>query len=223
MAAVDENAAGHTAVVTISSQHTRKLYKRFPEILLANCTHKTNRYNYQLLTLMVMDQFGQGQAVQHSVIERNADWHMEKSLEQFQAVNDWGRPKIIMVDKDLNEIEVFRAMFPGVRVLICHFHVIKLLNSAIRDDKKYGTYPSDVLQHMDFCVSNIVYSKSDDEFQQHLVEFKHLACSDNRTALWLYFKMNWVNCQEMWVMLHRMNLPHFRSNTTIDWRTSSGN
>eukprot|EP00644_Phytophthora_capsici_P018678 jgi/Phyca11/132038/e_gw1.128.7.1 len=43
VAAVDEGTAGHSTVVTISS-HMRKLYKRFPEILLVDCTHKTNTY-----------------------------------------------------------------------------------------------------------------------------------------------------------------------------------
>ncbi|EGZ24915.1 hypothetical protein PHYSODRAFT_379060, partial [Phytophthora sojae] len=40
---VDENSRKQTTVVSISSQHMRKLYKRFPEILLIDCTHKTNR------------------------------------------------------------------------------------------------------------------------------------------------------------------------------------
>ncbi|KAE9324658.1 hypothetical protein PR003_g16681 [Phytophthora rubi] len=70
---VDENSRKQTAVVSIASQHMRKLYKRFPELLLIDCTHKTNRCNYQLCTIMVMDQFGNGQAVQHSVVARNAD------------------------------------------------------------------------------------------------------------------------------------------------------
>ncbi|KAG6945494.1 hypothetical protein JG688_00016528 [Phytophthora aleatoria] len=42
VAAVDEAASVHTAVVTISLQHMRKLNKRFPEILLVDCTHKMN-------------------------------------------------------------------------------------------------------------------------------------------------------------------------------------
>ncbi|KAG6949363.1 hypothetical protein JG688_00014660 [Phytophthora aleatoria] len=103
VSAVDEDAHGHTAVVSISSDHMCKRYKRFPVILLVDCTHKTNRfgtcfiffspcfdhvyehvsvcfamlpwfyhvliyvfdgrYNYQLCTLMVMDQFGNRQAV----------------------------------------------------------------------------------------------------------------------------------------------------------------
>jgi hypothetical protein len=70
---------------------------------------------------MVMDQSGNGQAVQHSVIERNADWHMVKVVEQFQAVNDWERTKVIMVDKDLNEIQVLRRIFPNARILCVIF------------------------------------------------------------------------------------------------------
>ncbi|ETL90753.1 hypothetical protein L917_10636 [Phytophthora nicotianae] len=190
VAAVDEDTAGNTAVVTISSQHTRKLYKRFPEILIVDCTHKTNRYNYQLCTLMVMDQFGHAQAVQHFVLERNADWHMDKAVEQFQLANDWERTKVIMVDKDLTEIG----------------------GEPMRDDKKYDTYPSGILKQMDHCVSNMVYTKSEDEFDQHATEFKHLACRENRDSLWNYFDKNWVACKDMWVTVYRMNLPHFRNN-----------
>ncbi|KAG6947864.1 hypothetical protein JG687_00015829 [Phytophthora cactorum] len=36
---------------------------------------------------------------------------------------------------------------------------------------------------MDVCVSNTVYSKSEDEFEQHAADFKHLTCRDDRTLL----------------------------------------
>ncbi|KAG3012068.1 hypothetical protein PC121_g21010 [Phytophthora cactorum] len=49
VAAVNEDARGNTAIVTISSQHMRKLYKRFTEVLLVDCTHKTNS-PYPVLT-----------------------------------------------------------------------------------------------------------------------------------------------------------------------------
>ncbi|KAG6948806.1 hypothetical protein JG688_00014938, partial [Phytophthora aleatoria] len=39
---IDESSRGQTAVVSISSQHMRKMYQRFPELLLMDCTHKTN-------------------------------------------------------------------------------------------------------------------------------------------------------------------------------------
>ncbi|POM72917.1 Secreted protein [Phytophthora palmivora] len=226
VAAIDENAKGQTAVISVSSQHMRKLYKRFPEILLADCTHKTNRYNYQLCTLMVMNQFGCGQAVQHSVIERNADWHMTKAIEQFQAVNDWKQTKVIMVDKDLNEIGVLRSMFPDVRILLCHFHVLKWLQGVVRDDKKYETYSSNVLKQLkqfDYCVHNMVMSKSMDALQNHADEFKLLVCRDGRSTLWTYFESNWMECKEVWVTCFRMDLPHFKNNTNNRLENFFGN
>ncbi|KAE9164374.1 hypothetical protein PF005_g30064 [Phytophthora fragariae] len=210
---VNENARGQTAVISISSQHMRKLYHRFPELLLIDCTHKTNRHNYQLCTLMVMDQFGNGQPVQHSVIERNADWHMVKTVEHFQAVNDWEATRVIVVDKDLKEIEVLTRMFPDARILLCHFHVIKWLASAVRDDKKFDTYPSEVLKQIDHCVANMVWAKTDSDFQNHTEESKLLACRGGREALWTYFNKNWWAKKEMWVTAFRMHLPHFRNNT----------
>ncbi|KAG3163976.1 hypothetical protein PI124_g6425 [Phytophthora idaei] len=73
---------------------------------------------------MIMDPFGNGEAVQQSVIKGNADWHMVKVVEQFQRVNDWERTKLIMVDKDINEIAVLRSMFPDARILLCYFHAL---------------------------------------------------------------------------------------------------
>ncbi|KAE8969264.1 hypothetical protein PR001_g27552 [Phytophthora rubi] len=118
-----------------------------------------------------------------------------------------------MVDKDLNEIEVLKKMFPDARIPLCHFHVIKWFRGAVRNDKKFGTYPSEVLKQLDFCVANMVYSKSEDELQGNAEEFRILACRGGREALWVYFDENWLDSKEMWVTYYRMYLPHFRNNT----------
>jgi hypothetical protein len=43
VATVDETEAGETGVISISSRHMRTIFSRFPELLLIDCTHKTNR------------------------------------------------------------------------------------------------------------------------------------------------------------------------------------
>ncbi|KAG3234750.1 hypothetical protein PI124_g20200 [Phytophthora idaei] len=196
VACIDENSRGQTAVVSISSQHMRKMCQHFPELLLVDCTHKSNKYNYQLCALMIMNQFGNDQTIQHSVIERNADWHMVKIVKHFQSVNDWEQMTVIMVDKDLNEIEVLKRMSPGARILLCHFHVIKWLRIAVRNDK-YGTYTTEMLKQIDFCVANLVYSKSEVELLQHANEFKVLACRGGRDELWTYLEENWMDSKQI--------------------------
>lgn len=46
-----------------------------------------SRWNYQLCTFMVIDEYCEGQVVQHSLLEMNGDWHMTRALEHFVHVN----------------------------------------------------------------------------------------------------------------------------------------
>lgn len=43
VATVDETDAGHSGVMSMTSRHQRDMTVRFPELLLVDCTHKTNR------------------------------------------------------------------------------------------------------------------------------------------------------------------------------------
>jgi len=40
---VDETGAGETGVISITTRHMREMFDRFGELLLVDCTHKTNR------------------------------------------------------------------------------------------------------------------------------------------------------------------------------------
>ncbi|RLN74448.1 hypothetical protein BBJ28_00010924 [Nothophytophthora sp. Chile5] len=48
----DETDAGHSGVISMSSRHMRDMLARFPELLLVDCTHKTNRFVVYCLFVM---------------------------------------------------------------------------------------------------------------------------------------------------------------------------
>jgi hypothetical protein len=54
---VDETAKGDTGVISLTSHHMRDTYHRFPELLMVDCTHQTNRYDYmsRISTGLVQD------------------------------------------------------------------------------------------------------------------------------------------------------------------------
>ncbi|OWZ02960.1 LOW QUALITY PROTEIN: hypothetical protein PHMEG_00025388 [Phytophthora megakarya] len=117
---VAETNAGESGVISLASVHTRRVYSRFSELLMVDRTHKTNRYNYQLLTFMTKNEFGEGAVVQHSLLEAIA--HFKRCHHTRIHLL-----RVIVVDKDLNEIRALESNFPDIRVLICHFHLIKYL------------------------------------------------------------------------------------------------
>ena len=45
LVAVHENTNGFSGVISISTARMRALFARYPELLMLDCTHKTNRYD----------------------------------------------------------------------------------------------------------------------------------------------------------------------------------
>lgn len=43
MASLTETEMHHTGVISFSTEHMGQLARRFPEVLLLGCTHKTNK------------------------------------------------------------------------------------------------------------------------------------------------------------------------------------
>uniref|UniRef100_H3GHK2 Reverse transcriptase domain-containing protein n=1 Tax=Phytophthora ramorum TaxID=164328 RepID=H3GHK2_PHYRM len=70
------------------------------------------------ITIMTMNEFGEGAVVQQSLLEANGDWHMERAVAHFKRLHPTriDRLRVIVVDKDLNEIKVLESNFPRARV-----------------------------------------------------------------------------------------------------------
>ncbi|ETI49843.1 hypothetical protein F443_06581 [Phytophthora nicotianae P1569] len=135
-----------------------------------------------------MDQFGQGQPVQYSLIETNGDWHMAKCLDHFKRANEhWRFVRIVIVDKDIREVKVIRKKLPEAR------------NEAVLAQMKH--------------ITNMTYPRTEEGYHMHRGEVKSLSCQDDRTKLWEYFDKNRNDCCEMWVKAYRVDLPHFGNHT----------
>ncbi|GMF48748.1 unnamed protein product [Phytophthora fragariaefolia] len=113
---VDETSRGDTGVVNISSRHVLHysvVYHNTENLtpvtfLVSFCC----RYNYQLCTLMVIDDYGDDQPIQQSLLERNSDRHMSYVLLQRSNPGQVKKIEVVIVDKDLNEIRVLQQYFP---------------------------------------------------------------------------------------------------------------
>ncbi|ETI45977.1 hypothetical protein F443_09612 [Phytophthora nicotianae P1569] len=163
LASVADTDYGDTGVISMASGHMRSVYARFSELLLVDCSHKTNRYNYQLLTFMGMSESGEGAVVQHNSL------------------------RVIVVDKDLNEIKVLESDFPEARVLICHFHVIKYLNEK-RSKPEFGKISGDDASQIDAAVHKIVYAESEEKYNEAHESLKGICEHCGMNGFFQYFE-----------------------------------
>ncbi|KUF86859.1 hypothetical protein AM587_10007852 [Phytophthora nicotianae] len=213
---VAETESGETGVISLTTAHMRRMFGRFSELLMVDCSHKTNRYNYQLLTFMSVNEFGEGCVVQQSLIKPNGDWHMERAIAHFKRSNPTkiDQLRVIVVDKDLNEIRVLETNFPEARLLICHFHVIKYLKE-MRSKPDFGKISGEDASQVDALVHKMVYARSEENYDETCASLKGLCERIGIQGFWEYFDKNWNSCQDRWVMYRWQNLPHFKTFTAV--------
>jgi hypothetical protein len=166
------------------------------------------------MTFMAMNEFGEGIPVQQSLIEANGDWHMDKSIEHFKRVHGdhWKMLRVVMVDKDMNEIRMIQAHFPEAQVLLCKFHVIKYLKERCAKPE-YGKISVEDQVNIQAIIKNMVNAKNAEAYDDNY-DILQAKCARIGFQLYSeYFTRNWHTCQEMWVSYRRAHLPHFSNNT----------
>ncbi|ETK85914.1 hypothetical protein L915_09407 [Phytophthora nicotianae] len=120
--------------------------------------------------------------------------------------------RVIVVDKDLNEIKVLESDFPEARVLICHFHVIKYLNEK-RSKPEFGKISGDDASQIDAAVHKIVYAESEEKYNEAHESLKGICERCGMNGFFQYFEKNWHSSTERWVYYLRVSLPHFGNHT----------
>ncbi|KAE9323914.1 hypothetical protein PF008_g17238 [Phytophthora fragariae] len=103
----------------------KRLFTAFPEVILVDTTHDTNKIKYKLFSIQVDDVFGKGQYVYHSLVESEMADNLSFCLKEFKESNPaWVNIRVVVTDKDFNEKDVLADAFPDARQLLCQFHVI---------------------------------------------------------------------------------------------------
>ena len=118
---VNPNTKGEIDCISLTTKHMKLFFNEYPEIVLLDTTHKTNKNGYKLLSFMVHDCNGNGQHIQHSFLNRETAGNFQNAITHLKKVNkNWDKIKAFMIDKDFTEMRVLE----NVRIiLISYFYV----------------------------------------------------------------------------------------------------
>ncbi|KAE9091695.1 hypothetical protein PF010_g18098 [Phytophthora fragariae] len=119
------DSSGLEHAVCFQTARQKRLFTAFPEVILVDTTHDTNKIKYKLFSIQVDDVFGKGQYVYHSLVESEMADNLSFCLKEFKESNTaWVNIRVVVTDKDFNEKDVLADAFPDARQLLCQFHVI---------------------------------------------------------------------------------------------------
>ena len=111
-------------------------FQRFPEIILADATHKTNDQGMVLYTLLCIDGNGESQVATFFLIQHEDEQSLRTMIQTFGELNSrWQDTEVVMTDKDMTESGVVNTEMPQINLEICFFHVLRTFGREVTIEK----------------------------------------------------------------------------------------
>ena len=133
---LDEN--GHITLLFFAHPQSLFLLKRYSDILLMDCTYKTNRFRMPLLDILGSTGLNHTFFVGFVFLsgETEEDYSSAlKMLHEIMNVQEITFPNVIVTDKDQGLMNAIRSIFQLSYNLLCGWHINKNVLSYSRDLK----------------------------------------------------------------------------------------
>ena len=204
---IDVTSQNELRCILIQSKIMKDLVLRFPEILFVDGTYKLNCEGYPLYPIMCQDSNGRGRPVAYLWVKDESKESLTHAFHIFATYNKsiLEKTKVLMVDKDFNEINCLKEVFTKAKVLLCTFHVIKYNKGKVQDLEIKRNQKSEIM----CIIQKLIYAKSKLDFNEQVKILETIAPA----AFFMYFTANWLNCVEMWAHYPRLTISTFGNNT----------
>ena len=183
------------------------LFKRFPEVMLVDATHKLNDQNMPLYGLLVVDGHGESHLVACFLVVKEDEATLRKMVMTFQEHNpNWTKVQTVVTDKDFVERTVFKSLMPNVRLEMCLFHTFRSFSREITIERMgiTSSQRTEILKSL----TKVTYSQTEQLYQDNYEKL----CEVMTAKVKDYFDANWHNIRSEWV--HGLKGFNLSNNTT---------
>ena len=153
----------------------KSVFNSYPEVILVDANYKLNNLRIPLYLIMCIDGNGQCEIVLVFLTMIETEEAIIKMVQIFKHTNPkWECTKVVMSDKDFNEMPVFKKEFPNASLRICLFHVLRSFRREVTTDK-LSIHLGEKDQVLEI-ISKLAYSKSESEYDEHSSEIRTKNC-----------------------------------------------
>lgn len=201
----EKNDNDELQFVLIQTAPMKNVLNNYPGILFVDGTYKVNVENYVLYSILVEDSSGHGRSACYAFLKNETSVIVHAMFSKFVALNPivLSACKVIMIDKDLNELQILSALLPNARILLCTWHVLRCLERQAHEKSRMQS------KQLRPIIVDLIYSRSTEEYLENLDKLKTTASKEFCS----YYHQNWHLCTELWVHAYRLNLPTLGNNT----------
>ena len=128
-----DDGSVNAELVYLQTAQMKDHFRKYPEILFMDTTYNVNIEGHPLFAALAEDGGGRGKPVAYCYIRSEIKENFHKVLEKDCEHNNVTGVRIVMVDKDLNEMNAIKEHIPNATILLCKFHVMKYFKKKVSD------------------------------------------------------------------------------------------
>ena len=181
---------GRVTAVLFAHPDSLAYLAAYPEVLLLDCTYKTNKYDMPLLDMIGVDAAQKSFCIAFAFLsgetEQDYTWALERLKSLYEQVNTT-LPSVILTDRCLAVMNAASALFPSAALLLCLWHANKAVltrcQPAFPEAEKwkefYGFWHS------------IINSPAEEDYAKRLADFQQLYVQTHLNEVG-YIKTTWL-------------------------------
>ena len=169
-------------------------------VVCMDATHGTNMYNFLLVTVLVVDDFGEGIPVAWSIMTRENESMLTYFTKALMKRSGPLSPNVFMTD-DAQQYWTSWASTYGANStskLLCTWHVDRAWRKALQERVKDSTERMHLYHHLRVLLGEISLPR----FQVLLQQLISMIM-ESQPEFCAYFQRNYVPRQQQWAMCHR--------------------
>ena len=196
-----DNIADNDFFVCMQNEFQRDMCEKLAgNAVCIDSTHGTNTYDFKVITMLVVDEYGEGIPVGWLICNREDAICL---VEFFKAIKERTgdiKPNWFMSDDAGQFYNAWVAVFGdfGMHKLICAWHLDRSWRNALREHVRNNADQADIYYHL----RTLLMENNEAKFRVMLQEFLTYLKSKN-DAYFKYFKDNYCTRVQQWASCYR--------------------
>ena len=181
---------GRVTAVLFAHPDSLAYLQAYPELLLLDCTYKTNKYGMPLLDMIGVDAAQRSFCIAFAFLsgetEEDYTWALEQLKSLYEQCNTT-LPSVILTDRCLAAMNAASALFPSAATLICIWHANKAVlarcQPAFPEAEKWKEFYD--------SWHSIISSPTEEEYANRLAQFQQKYAVEHPNEVG-YIKTTWL-------------------------------
>ncbi|KJZ68365.1 hypothetical protein HIM_12244 [Hirsutella minnesotensis 3608] len=151
-----------------------------PDVLLLDCTYKTNKYEMPLLDMVGVDSCQRSFCIAFAFLSGESEEDYSWALQHLRSLYDVDLPSVVLTDRCIAAMNAAAIWFSTAKALLCLWHVNKAVLQRCRPVFKQNNGNTGLDQSEDDIWNefyafwhSIVASPNERAFEERLAEFEH--------------------------------------------------